>query len=91
MSAHNHDNVNDRRRRQASVNRTIEKYQGALALMATWENCPDTDPDYLKQLRKKVDMYRNQLRYKNVDICNDYHNSTDDRTPGRAPLDELEA
>jgi hypothetical protein len=58
--------LSDYHRRSKSVRKAIERYQGALALWATWEDCKDIDPEYLRHLKKKVDKMRQELKYKNV-------------------------
>ena len=53
-------------KKQESVIRTIEKLQGKLALIASWENVEldKKDLDYMRELKRKIDMCRNQLRNK---------------------------
>lgn len=63
MSAHD---TNARRKEfKTSIIRTIERYEGKMALMATWAQAGGDD-DYLQQLRKEATKLRDQLRVKGV-------------------------
>jgi hypothetical protein len=71
MEAHNHEHLSDQRRRIASIQKAHERYEGALALWATWcqaldeAQCSAEEREYLHELKKKVDRMRQELRYKN--------------------------
>jgi hypothetical protein len=56
------------RKRRKSIARTREKFEGKVALLLAWEAIPDADPEYLKRLRRDIDKYRVQLRYKGADL-----------------------
>ena len=52
-------------RKTESIQRTLECFEGKRALLAEWgKDHPDADRHYVSELRKKVDMYRTQLKYK---------------------------
>jgi hypothetical protein len=51
-----------------SIARTHAKYEMRLALLQSWENRDDADPEYLIQLQREVRQYHNQLVYKGA-IC----------------------
>ena len=58
----------DRKKHEASVQRTKEQLSGKLALLAEWEQSADIDPDEIKRIRQKVTKLRAQLIIKNVPI-----------------------
>jgi predicted component of type VI protein secretion system len=65
MSAYK-DNYQDRKRMQASIQRTIEKYEGKMALVLAWEAAPSPDRAYLRKLKNVAGKLRAQLRIKGV-------------------------
>ena len=75
MEAHNHEHLSDQRRREASIHKAYERYEGAKALWATWcpklddAQCSDEIREYVHQLKLKVDRMRQELRYKNPPSC----------------------
>jgi hypothetical protein len=56
----------ERKKREASLARTIERLQGKLALLATLESAPNTDAEYLRTLRAKCCKLRTQLVIKDT-------------------------
>jgi hypothetical protein len=55
----------DRIKFNKSVARTVERFEGKMALMATWE-AAGGDKEYLQQLRAATTKLRAQLRVKGV-------------------------
>ena len=60
FSLHNHDKL------EASLLRTIERYQGKLSLIATWSECVKPSHPYLKKLNHDLTKLRSQLKVKGV-------------------------
>jgi len=60
------DNNASRKKFNDSVARTVERYEGTLALMATWEQSGGDNRIYLQELRAKSTKLRAQLRCKGV-------------------------
>lgn len=52
--------------RKQSLLRTIERYTGTVALIATWEQSVEPDDAYLRQLRAKSTKLRSQLKMKGL-------------------------
>jgi hypothetical protein len=59
-----HHSNKQEQKKHGSITRSLEKLQGKLALLAEWENTEDVDPEYMKELKKRIEMQRNQLRFK---------------------------
>lgn len=49
------------------MERLVEKYYGKLALLQAWEGRDDADPDYIRELKLKIRMYKNDLTYRGHD------------------------
>lgn len=66
------DSYADGLRFNASIARSIERYEGKMALMATWEaahagrDLGEEDLQYLQHLRKEATKLRAQLKVKGV-------------------------
>ena len=56
----------DRKKHNKSVARTVERYEGKRALMASWEAAGTCEKEYLQQLRAETTKLRAQLRVKGV-------------------------
>lgn len=65
---HDHDSYEKQLSRRESVKRTLDAFEGKQALYATWENCCNKDPDYMKELKKRTHDLRQRLRYKLYDL-----------------------
>ena len=59
-SLHNHDKL------EASLMRTMERYQGKLSLVATWSKVVEPDHPYLRKLNHDLTKLRSQLKVKGV-------------------------
>jgi hypothetical protein len=59
--------VAHKQKKAESLTRTIDRYEGTMALMASWEQS-GTEPDtpYLRKLRIKAARLRTQLRMKGL-------------------------
>lgn len=64
MSAH--DTNESRIKFQRGVGRSIERYQGKLALLHTWQTVDGASKEYLQHLRREAGKLRDQLRVKGV-------------------------
>lgn len=53
--------------RQKRLEKLVERYYGKLALLQAWEQCGDVDPDYIRDLKKRIRTHRNELVYKGAD------------------------
>ena len=67
------DSYADGLRFNKSIERSVQRYEGKLALMATWEavhagaaNITEEDLQYLQHLRKEATKLRAQLKVKGV-------------------------
>lgn len=45
----------------------VERYYGKLALLQAWEQREDADPDYIRDLKKRLRTHKNELTYKGKD------------------------
>jgi hypothetical protein len=58
-------------KKKKSMERLVEKYYGKLALLQAWEERDDADPAYIRDLKAKIRMYKNDLIYRgHDDACN---------------------
>ena len=53
-------------KKDKSIEKTIDRYTGTLALMASWEQSLEPDDKYLRGLKAKATKLRAQLRVKGV-------------------------
>jgi hypothetical protein len=53
-------------KKDKSIEKTIDRYTGTLALMASWEQSLEPDDHYLRRLKAKATKLRAQLRVKGV-------------------------
>jgi hypothetical protein len=53
--------------RKKRLEQLVERYYGKLALLEAWENRPDADPDYIRDLKKRLRTHKNELTYKGQD------------------------
>jgi hypothetical protein len=54
-------------KKKVSRIRLSEKYYGKKALLEEWEEFPGLDPDYLRDLRRRVRGHHNDLTYRGAD------------------------
>jgi hypothetical protein len=54
----------DWRKKERSMQRTIERYQGKLVMIQTWEQVAEPDNFYLRRLRAEAQKLRAQLKVK---------------------------
>jgi hypothetical protein len=53
--------------RKKRLEKLVERYYGKLALLEAWEKDPDADPDYIRDLKKRIRTHKNELTYKGAD------------------------
>jgi hypothetical protein len=58
-------------KKKMKLERLVEKYYGKLALLQAWEGRRDADPAYIRELKVKVRMYKNDLTYRGHDDAGD--------------------
>jgi hypothetical protein len=54
-------------RKKRSVERLSERYYGKLDLLAAWEDHPQPDLDYIRDLKARLRTHKNDLTYRGVD------------------------
>jgi hypothetical protein len=50
--------------RKKRLEKLVERYYGKLALLQAWEQSGDVDPDYIRDLKKRIRTHKNELTYK---------------------------
>jgi hypothetical protein len=58
------DSLSATKRKQAKMERLVERYEGKRALLATWEQSELLDPDYRNDLKKRVNGHKCDIIYR---------------------------
>jgi hypothetical protein len=58
------DSLSATKRKQAKMERLVERYEGKRALLATWEQSELLDPDYRNDLKKRVNSHKCDIIYR---------------------------
>lgn len=58
-------------KRKKSFERLVERYYGKLALLQAWEGRDNADPAYIRDLKARLRMYKNDLTYRGHDDAGD--------------------
>jgi hypothetical protein len=64
--AHCNNSRAEGNKRRRSITHTWNLYSAKSALLAEWEMAENPDPGYIKELRRKVESLRTQLKYKSA-------------------------
>ena len=54
-------------RKKRKLDKLVERYYGKLALLQAWEKDPNVDPEYIRDLKKRIRTHKNELTYKGED------------------------
>ena len=54
-------------KKKAKLEKLVERYYGKLALLQAWENDPNPDLEYIRDLKAKIRTYKNDLIYRGHD------------------------
>jgi hypothetical protein len=58
-------------KKEKTLEKLAEKYVGKKALLDEWERFPVLDPDYVRDLRRRVRGHHNDLAYRGMDGFNE--------------------
>ena len=58
------DSTANHERKKKKLEKLVEKYYGKVALLEAWKDREDADPDYIRELKVKVRMCKNDLIYR---------------------------
>lgn len=57
-------------KKKKSFEKLVERYYGKRDILAAWEEARGKiDPDYIRELKVKLRMYKNDLTYRGHDEC----------------------
>ena len=54
-------------RKKKALEKLVERYYGKLALLQAWENDPNPDLNYIRDLKKRIRTHKNDLLYRGHD------------------------
>lgn len=54
-------------RKKKALEKLVERYYGKLALLQAWENNPNPDLNYIRDLKKRIRTHKNDLLYRGHD------------------------